>query len=220
MWNPLLDFLLPTMSLTGTEGKVLTEREWDLLVMATPARFHKDLLTKRGITHLDAIVAAGSYHASPLLKEAIIRFKYRGTRLLAHRLSLLLSYAIPGLLSLDLPHGQKTVLCPIPLHWTRKFSRGFNQSELLAHALAQHTTFTVEHLLTRTRRTGRQVDRAKADRLHALDGAFRYCGPITAPPSVIVIDDLFTTGATLMEAAKTLKKAGVKHVCGLTVAHG
>src|SRR5438132_1163301 len=132
MLTPLLDLLFPKRSLRGEEGAWITEDEM-LSLCPLPVRLDKNLLRKREIRHLDCLVAAGSYDASPLLRKAILSFKYGGVRALHRPLSGLLVKALPGLLLR--PKDTKTeelmtpTLCPVPLHWTRRFQRGFNQAE-------------------------------------------------------------------------------------------
>jgi ComF family protein len=114
--------------------------------------------------------------------------------------------------------SREIVLCPVPLHWIRLFQRGFNQSELLAHVVARERGLTVLPLLKRTRWTGSQMKRHRADRLTALDRAF-HCTVDHAPRHVVLIDDLSTTGTTLAECAKALKQAGAEYVEGWVIAH-
>lgn len=114
--------------------------------------------------------------------------------------------------------SREIVLCPVPLHWLRQFQRGFNQSELLARVVSRERGLAVLPLLKRRRWTGSQMKRRRADRLTAMGGAFR-CAVSHPPRSVILIDDLSTTGATLDECAKALKDAGVTRVEGWVIAH-
>jgi len=110
------------------------------------------------------------------------------------------------------------VLCPVPLHWIRRFQRGFNQSELLARVVARERGLTVLPLLKRTRWTGSQMKRSRRDRLTAMGGAFKCM--VDHPPSfVVLIDDLSTTGTTLDACAAILKEAGVARVEAWVVAH-
>ncbi|MDD4287362.1 MAG: hypothetical protein PHO20_04645 [Candidatus Peribacteraceae bacterium] len=114
--------------------------------------------------------------------------------------------------------SREIVLCPVPLHWIRRFQRGFNQSELLARVVARERGLTVLPLLKRRRWTGSQMKRSRADRLTGVTGAF-HCMADRPPQHVILIDDLSTTGATLEECAKTLKEAGVTRVDAWVIAH-
>jgi len=207
MFAVLLDLLFPRRSLTGSEGVWVTEAELRQLV-STPVIEERETLQHRGLRSLDRLVAASTYRRCPLLKKAIHTFKYRRIPVLASALAGLLPDNLPG----------DVVLCPVPLHWTRRFSRGFNQSALLATELSQRRGLPVRDLLKRVRATGSQAKRHRAERLTALGSAFR-CVVSDPPESVVLVDDLSTTGATLDECAKVLKAAGVRRVEAWVIAH-
>jgi predicted amidophosphoribosyltransferase len=111
------------------------------------------------------------------------------------------------------------VLCPVPLHWLRRFGRGFNQAECLARVVAAERGLPVRGLLMRIRWTGSQVQRCRSERLTAVRGAFR-CRIPDPPAHLVLIDDLSTTGATLDACARALKEAGARYVEGWVIAHG
>lgn len=213
MFQTLLDFVFPRRSLTGQEGQCITEKEIAQL-RSFPVTEEATVLRERGIHALDAIRAGASYHHTPLLQKAIHRWKYRGTRELTQPLaSLLLSAVLPEHIPPD------AVLCPVPLHWSRRFQRGFNQSQFLACAVSDAKGIPVRSLLVRTRATGFQSHRTRAERLVAVRDAFRVTKE-SVPSFVILIDDLATTGATLDSCARALKKSGAKHVEAWVIAHG
>ncbi|ALM09954.1 MAG TPA: hypothetical protein DEB30_02820 [Candidatus Peribacter riflensis] len=114
--------------------------------------------------------------------------------------------------------SREIVLCPVPLHWARRFQRGFNQSELLARVVARERGLTVLPLLKRRRWTGSQMKRTREERLTGVQGAF-CCTTDHPPAHVVLIDDLSTTGATLESCARALREAGVFSVEGWVVAH-
>ena len=212
MFQTLLDFVFPRRSLTGEEGEFVTEEEFQKL-HSFPVVEEKHVLLGRGIEWLDAIRAGSSYHHCPLLKKAIHTFKYQRIPGLAEPLASLITAApLP-----QVPEG--AVLCPVPLHWSRLNERGFNQSELLARELSGHMGIPMRCLLSRTRATGFQSHRSRAERLVAMQDAF-VCRQRSAPPFVVLIDDLATTGATLDACARALKERGVTHVEAWVVAHG
>lgn len=111
------------------------------------------------------------------------------------------------------------VLCPVPLHWTRMFSRGFNQAEILATIVSPITGWPVRPLLRRWFPTGFQARRTRSERRNALKGVF-HCTVGCVPPFVVLIDDIATSGATLDECARVLKEHGARRVEGLVVAQG
>jgi len=111
------------------------------------------------------------------------------------------------------------VLCPVPLHWSRRFQRGFNQSQLLADAVGKEKGIEVRSLLARKKPTGFQSHRTRAQRLVSVRGAFA-CTTKIVPPFVVLIDDLATTGATLDSCASALKQSGARYVEAWVIAHG
>ncbi|MCK5021037.1 MAG: ComF family protein, partial [Candidatus Peribacteraceae bacterium] len=124
------------------------------------------------------------------------------------------------LLEADFKFPEESILCPVPLHWSRKYWRGFNQAEVLAEKISSEINLPVINLLKRIRPTGFQSHRNREERLLALNGAFKYILENHPPANIILIDDLATTGATLDECAKVLKKVGARRVEGWVIAHG
>ena len=105
------------------------------------------------------------------------------------------------------------IAIPVPLHHSRQRQRGFNQAELLA----RHLGLPVDsRLLRRRKNTPSQTGLSRSQRALNLSAAFEVRKE--PPPCVIVVDDVYTTGATLHEIAKTLKRAGTSRVEVLTVA--
>jgi ComF family protein len=108
---------------------------------------------------------------------------------------------------------------PVPLHWTRRLMRGYNQSHVLVKKL-KHGTANISADLVRVRRTKSQPAMASpAARKKNVAGAFavRYRHSF-AGRKICVVDDIKTTGATLNECAKTLKQAGASKVFALVLA--
>lgn len=212
MLQNLLDFVFPRRSLTGEEGEFVTETEF-LGLKSFPVVEEVHALRVRGIESLDAVRAGSSYHHSPLLKKAIHTFKYkRIPGLSAHLASLISEAPLP-----QVPEG--AVLCPVPLHWSRRYQRGFNQSELLASEVSSRMGLPVRSLLSRTRPTGFQSHRSRAERMASMQDAF-VCREQSPSSFVVLIDDLATTGATLDACARALKEKGVSYVEAWVVAHG
>ncbi|HUB98099.1 MAG TPA: ComF family protein [Stellaceae bacterium] len=112
------------------------------------------------------------------------------------------------------------VLIPVPLHWTRLFARRYNQAAVLAHALAAPGGPQVgADWLVRRRRTPSQGKRSEAARRRNVAGAFAMKpGRAVTGRHVVLIDDVFTTGATLDECARVLVRAGAARVDALTLA--
>lgn len=218
MLQSLLDIVFPPSSLRGVSGVWLTALEERQLKAGWPERISKQTLSQMGCTYLDTVVAGDRYARSPDLRSAVHRFKYRGSkRYLRPAGSVLLRAAA----LLDVHRGD--VLCPVPLHWTRLFLRGFNQSDILARAIAEELQVPVCPFLKRVRATGSQAKRTdRAARWSAMSDAFALRVPVKEIPErrVILVDDVFTSGATLEACARALKQAGVQRVDALVVARG
>lgn len=119
-----------------------------------------------------------------------------------------------------LEEKQVEMLIPIPLHQKRKRERGYNQTEILAKVISDRTKIPVEtNVLKRKKRTNPQKQLSDVERRKNIENAFLVQGEIRAK-AVALIDDIYTTGSTLDEAAKTLKNAGVSKVYFLTISIG
>lgn len=119
---------------------------------------------------------------------------------------------------------QPAIFIPIPLHSSKFRKRGYNQADLLAKGLAKRLGIPVIDGLKRVKQTKTQVGLPKDERQKNIMGAFQIKEDVENELKnyhhVFLIDDVVTSGATLREAAKVLKKAGVKNVWGMTLAHG
>ncbi len=212
MFEILLDFFFPRRSLRGEEGGFITADEIALL-RSHPVVLDGKELQGADVRFLDRVVAAADYRSVPLLRKAIHTFKYKRIPQLSRELGDLLVAAAD---QLDL---REAVLCPVPLHWSRRFVRGFNQAELLARRVAEKRGVEVRHILRRTRPTGHQAWRHREERFAAMHRAFRCVDP-HPPRHVILVDDVFTTGATIDRCARALTVAGVERVEALVLARG
>ena len=143
--------------------------------------------------------------------DAIHKFKYgRDTSLAGPLAALVRGSHIPQ---------SPCLLVPVPLHPGRLRERGFNQSLLIARELSRITALPLAYnRLRRARDTGQQVGLKAAERKKNVSGAFTVDEPgFFKGKKLLLIDDVITTGATLNECAKVLKKAGAE-VIALTVA--
>jgi ComF family protein len=104
----------------------------------------------------------------------------------------------------------------VPLGKRRRRGRGYDQAKVLATGLARRTGVPCVQLLERVRETDPQARRSGAERRRAVAGAFRATGP--APPRIVLVDDVLTTGATATECARVLRRAGAREVGVLTAA--
>ena len=108
---------------------------------------------------------------------------------------------------------QVDAIVPVPVHRSRRRRRGFNQAELLAGIVGERLGIPVaDKALVRTKRTLPQKELSAMDRLKNLSGAFR-AGEVPAKlRSVLLVDDIYTTGSTIEACSRALKKAGVERV--------
>lgn len=176
-----------------------------------------------GSPYVDRARALGAYDGT--LRDLIHTMKYDGRLSLACRLGELLARR-----GFDLIDGADGCV-PVPLHWTRRWSRGFNQ----AAELARRLPLPLVPALVRTRRTGAQAALHADARAANVAGAFALAWRLSGRwPSglrmrassardvrgstLVLVDDVSTTGATLEACAKVLKEAGVREVRALTVA--
>jgi len=165
--------------------------------------------------YFDKAWAATGYNES--MKQLIHLFKYTNKTSLRTALAGLIFSFVENY-NLDL--SPYDVIVPIPLYSTRLRERGYNQAQLIAEQLSQKLDIPcLTDNLIRTRHTPNQALLGQKERWTNIHDAFRIKNPREfLKKSVLVIDDLLTTGATASEAARILKEAGAKHVGVLTIA--
>jgi competence protein ComFC len=112
------------------------------------------------------------------------------------------------------------ILVPIPLSSSKLRKRGYNQAEILAKELSKKLNIPVQNLLVRTRETKTQVGLTNLQRKLNVKDAFKFIDQKSSiiNQNVLLVDDVATTGSTLLEASKVLKRAGAGKVFGLTLA--
>jgi ComF family protein len=173
---------------------------------------------RRGTRTISRSRAVGAYEGT--LRTIIHVLKYDRRRSIAPRLA-----ALMRRFGADVLSGSDCAV-PVPLHWRRRRSRGFNQ----AADLAAHLGLPVCHVLRRRRWTRPQIDLPASRRHRNVKGAFAIAGrrwPWRSPDEalrtvrdrcVVLVDDVSTTGATLEACARVLKAAGAREIRALTVA--
>ena len=118
------------------------------------------------------------------------------------------------------PLGECDFILPVPLHPAKLRERGYNQSALLAKELCRYSRRPfLEGQLRRVRNTKSQTTLSRKERWTNIQSAFTIKYPfVFKHKNILIIDDLFTTGATTSQAAQALKQAGARHVAVLTLA--
>jgi len=210
-------------------GKNLCQNCWDQLLACAGADYYcgrcgrdaskfailqgacPDCLGKE--FHFDQIARAGIYARS--LRKMILAFK-KGRTELDSAVGFLANSALQG----SGFYNDIELFVPVPLHWSRRLRRGYNQALVLAKKL-KHPTAKINTDLVRVRYTKTQPGGAAdvAARARNVSGAFAVRrGHNFAGRNICLIDDVKTTGATLNECAKTLKQAGASKVFALVLA--
>jgi ComF family protein len=149
-------------------------------------------------------------------RNLILALKYQGRRDGLETLGRWMATAGAGLLA------QADLIVPVPLHYFRLIRRGYNQSVWLAAAVGRGSRVPVDlSVLKRSRHTPTQGAMTASGRRRNVQGAFRVADRAKARVSgrrILLVDDVFTTGATVEACARTLKRAGAAHVDVLTLA--
>src|SRR3989344_7136086 len=210
----VLDFILPR------------SKNVRILEDMTPEKFRAAVAGSSGSDPAPKNALAVFDYKHPLVRQAVWELKYRGnkkiTRLLAERIHEELVEELTERKSFE--NFEKPFLIPIPLSKKRLLERGFNQCELLVNALETldgRNFFELRRdLLIKIRETESQTKKNRAKRLENLKECFSVPEPeqITGR-NVILIEDVTTTGATFEEARRTLKRAGVRKILCVAIAH-
>ncbi len=179
---------------------------------------HSALLDENGVCRMcrsgrrgfDACYAYGSYHAE--LRHLIHVFKYERVESLAQPLSTWMLRALPR-------HTGFDAITPVPMHWWKRFGRGFNQATLLSTELSRRTGIPVADVLRRPRLNQIQAGLAVSARRRNATASFDLCSARSVQDKrILLVDDVFTTGATATACARLLKQAGADYVAVLTIA--
>ena len=164
---------------------------------------------------LDGLFILGPYD-QPILKEAIHSWKHERVKEIGNILGLWLADR--------LAHSffrENSIITHIPLRRQRQFDRGFNQSEQLSLILAGKFQIPAKSPLIKIKDTKPQSSLNREKRLLNIRGVFAPAKDAKlSGENIILIDDITTTGATMEEACRVMKKAGTKSVWGIALAHG
>lgn len=162
--------------------------------------------------YYDAIARGGVYDR--VLRQMILAFKFHDRMELSPHITMLADSAFQGSVFAD----DVDFFVPVPLHWIRRLSRGYNQSMIVCKGI-QGSAGRVNTDLVRVRNTQRQWSLSTHKRKKNVKGAFAVRkGHDFSSRRICLVDDITTSGATLNECAKTLKQAGAEKVYALVVA--
>jgi ComF family protein len=147
------------------------------------------------------------------LDSAVLHLKYRPDQRLANIMGGWLAEIY------EQARWQADIITAVPLSASRLKQRGYNQASLLGASLSGHIGLPHRAAaLTRRRETGTQVGLGPAERRTNVAGAFEASRRLVQGRSVVIVDDLYTTGSTMAACAESLVSAGASRVYGLTVA--
>lgn len=232
----ILDFIIPRYCVgCGKERDTLCEicgdsayQKWaNCLLCGTrnmTGSFCAGTCRKQTPTALKKVYWVGRYDG--ILKKAISQLKYKKRQELSLPLGRLVAKKFLQYAENVGPNNYLVV--PIPLHTDRQNERGFNQAELIARVFANQTGISMQtKFLKKIINTRAQAKIAnRNERIQNLRDAFfadtsNYGSPTSiVATTIILVDDVSTTGATLFHASQALANAGVKNIIGIVVAHG
>ena len=152
-----------------------------------------------------------------IARESLALYKYRGKESLAAVFGRMITIVFEEYYS----HEEIDFITYIPLHLNRLEERGFNQAEQLAWNVHQYTGIQLLSTLVRWKETEKQSKSSRETRIKQLDQSFDIIEDIREAikeRNILLVDDIYTTGATIREATKLLNDAGARNVYGLTLA--
>ena len=157
-----------------------------------------------------------------LMRDLVVRMKSRNGHSVAIQMGRWLAQILQQATS-DSRIGTIDYVTPTPSHWTRKIQRGFNVSALLVESICRHSKLAGQsrHLLVANRKTGKQGTLTLAQRFDNVKNCFAFSGkPDIAGASILLVDDVMTSGATAIQAGNILKSAGADQIHLALVARG
>jgi ComF family protein len=231
MFNPLRffgdlrDFVYPPVCLVCDQlvesGPVtVCARCWNSFPKASPADavWQEVEGAMRISGAIDAFCACYLFEKEGSLQEVIHLLKYSGLKWAGVRLGCDLGDRIAG----DSTICGADYIVPVPLHRTKKRDRGYNQSDLICRGVWERLRVPVlAKIVTRTKNTGSQTRLGKEERRRNVEGAFavrRWAGDILRGKTIILVDDVVTTSATMVACASALRSAGAERIFATSIA--
>lgn len=168
-------------------------------------------------SYLDGLYVMADYENS-LVKDIIHSLKYD----FLTELSVNIRYLVQNYFSIRSNWQTDYLLVPVPLHRRKYLLRGFNQARIIAETISEVLGNKTEDVLARISSGRPQVSLSAENRRHNVQGVYKLKDnlAVNTDRQVVLVDDVYTTGATMQECAKVLKRAGFKSVWGLAIAAG
>jgi competence protein ComFC len=170
------------------------------------------------ITPSDRVQNVSAVSYTTKTKKVLARFKYLGDEDYAKYIGALMSEAVEKCYI----HVPFSLITSVPLHKNRLQERGFNQSQLLADQIGKSLGLPVLSLLERTKASPPQAGLGRKARIQSLSDTFRIHldgrQPDLTSHTVLLVDDVYTTGTTIRECAKILRQGGTQTVYAITFA--
>jgi ComF family protein len=227
--NGIKDILFPKNCVgCGEEGGWLCDKCYEKLFFNSPQAclFCSKFITYSSIckdcvkkSALDGLVVLYGYEEKNVIARLIKLFKYSGVEDIVEVWERVFADYFWEPKRMDfIPE----MLVPVPLHSRRERERGYNQAELIARVVNHHFPDAVldAQSLVRKKYTEQQAKLTREKRILNIQDVFIWRAKESCPSQVLLIDDVFTTGSTMQECAKTLKRAGAREVWGLVLARG
>jgi ComF family protein len=164
--------------------------------------------------HLDKIMSATNFN-NKIIRETIHKFKYGCLEGLSAPLALLI---LNHLQIINCEIDKSFVIIPVPMHIKKKRKRGFNQSEEIAKIISEATRLPLSTALVKIKETKPQMELNREERIENIKNCFEVKNKEEIKnKTILLLDDVYTTGMTMNECAIILKESGAKEVWGLTV---
>jgi len=183
--------------------------------------FEEGTCKKHGKKNLNGLFFAASYKNS-LVKKLIKKFKYPPflKELALSLSSLIITHFILSGNKIIFNNQEVSLFIPVPLFSSKKRWRGFNQSEEITKELSKFLKIPYQvNNLIKIKKTQSQIELSKEERERNIKNSFEIKNPLEIQGKrIFLVDDIFTSGATMEECARVLKKAGIKEVWGIAVA--
>lgn len=221
----ILDFIFPKNCLNcGKVGSYICKSCLEKIPKAKNICFYCRKASIDGMTHTKCAKKLGlERYVCPwiyagVVRKATIRLKYRFSYDVA---SELVNNYISKAKEYDLPFPKKAIIVPVPLHLAREKWRGFNQSEILGRGISKKLGYKfIPDLLLRRKKSVPQAQLKGEERKKNIRGAFafnEFYKDFDKTTEIFVFDDVATTGSTLKEAVKVLKRKNFKRVSIMTI---